>query len=155
MRQAGGGISDHLRPADGAPKRFSARFFVCELPSGQEPHFDDIETVDQAWVTPDDALARSAELALPPPQVRTMIELRTCASIEEVGHSMGYPKGMVTASIGVAEYRGPSAAAQASGDLKQDEDVLVTADRALYRAKALGRNQVATAVEGEGGGSTP
>ncbi|PYO93145.1 MAG: hypothetical protein DMD62_10715 [Gemmatimonadetes bacterium] len=77
------------------------------------------------------------------------------ASIEEVGHSMGYPKGMVTASIGVAEYRGPSAAAQASGDLKQDEDVLVTADRALYRAKALGRNQVATAVEGEGGGSTP
>ena len=70
-------------------------------------------------------------------------------SIEEVGLAMGYPKGMVTVSIGVAEYRGPSAASQASGDSKQDEDVLVTADRALYRAKALGRNQVATAGEGE------
>jgi 8-oxo-dGTP pyrophosphatase MutT (NUDIX family) len=66
------------------PKRFSARFFVCELPSGQEPSFDDIETVDQVWVTPDDALARSAELALPPPQVRTMFELRGCATIEDV-----------------------------------------------------------------------
>ncbi len=66
------------------PKRFSARFFVCELPSGQVPSFDDIETVDQAWVTPDDALARSADLALPPPQVRTMIELREHGSIEDV-----------------------------------------------------------------------
>ena len=37
----------------------------------QEPRFDDIETVDQAWVTPADALARAGELALPPPQVRT------------------------------------------------------------------------------------
>ena len=71
-------------------------------------------------------------------------------SIEEVGLSMGYPKGLVTASIGVAEYSGPSATAQTSGDPKQDEDVLVTADRALYRAKALGRNQVATTGEGEG-----
>ena len=42
------------------PKRFSARFFVCELPSGQDPSFDAIETVDQAWVSPDEAVARAA-----------------------------------------------------------------------------------------------
>jgi PleD family two-component response regulator len=43
----------------------------------------------------------------------------------------------VTASIGLAEHRpGPEA-----------DDVLVAADRALYRAKAAGRNQVAS---GEG-----
>jgi 8-oxo-dGTP pyrophosphatase MutT (NUDIX family) len=66
------------------PKRFSARFFVCELPSGQDPSFDDIETVDQAWVRPSDALARAGELALPPPQVRTMWELADHASIEAV-----------------------------------------------------------------------
>jgi len=59
------------------------------------------------------------------------------AAVEEAGVGMGYPAGVVTASIGVAEY-GPD---------KKDEDVLVAADRALYRAKAAGRNQVATSEE--------
>lgn len=66
------------------PRRFSARFFVCELPSGQDPRFDDIETVDQAWVTPAEAIARAGELALPPPQVRTMWELAEHPTIERV-----------------------------------------------------------------------
>jgi diguanylate cyclase (GGDEF)-like protein len=56
------------------------------------------------------------------------------AAVQEVGKGMGYPDGVVTASIGVAEYR-PD---------RKDEDVLVAADRALYRAKAGGRNRVAT-----------
>jgi 8-oxo-dGTP pyrophosphatase MutT (NUDIX family) len=56
-------------------KRFSARFFVVEIPAGQEPHFDATETVDQVWVTPQEALLRAAELQLPPPQVRTCWEL--------------------------------------------------------------------------------
>jgi len=56
-------------------------------------------------------------------------------AVEDVGKQMGYPAGIVTASIGVAEYR--------PGEHK-DEDVLVAADRALYRAKAAGRNRVAT-----------
>jgi diguanylate cyclase (GGDEF)-like protein len=58
------------------------------------------------------------------------------AAVQDVGKGMGYPDGMVTASIGVAEYR--------PGSPNQDEDVLVAADRALYRAKAGGRNRVAT-----------
>jgi diguanylate cyclase (GGDEF)-like protein len=54
--------------------------------------------------------------------------------VEALGRRMGYPEGLVTVSIGVAEARlGP-----------EQEDVLITADRALYRAKQLGRNQVAT-----------
>ena len=65
-------------------KRFSARFFVTELPAGQEPHFDATEVVDQAWVTPADAIARAAELMLPPPQVRTCWELAQWNSIEAV-----------------------------------------------------------------------
>jgi diguanylate cyclase (GGDEF)-like protein len=60
------------------------------------------------------------------------------AAIEATGKQMGYPEGLVTASIGVAEYR-PD---------RKDEDVLVAADRALYRAKAAGRNQVATGGDG-------
>jgi len=56
------------------------------------------------------------------------------AAVEAIGARLGYPEGLVTASVGVAEYR-PD---------REDEDVLVAADRALYRAKAGGRNQVAT-----------
>ncbi|MEX2157631.1 MAG: diguanylate cyclase [Gemmatimonadales bacterium] len=56
------------------------------------------------------------------------------AAVQQAGTGLGYPAGLVTASIGVAEYR-PE---------RKDEDVLVAADRALYRAKAAGRNQVAT-----------
>src|SRR5437667_263879 len=61
------------------------------------------------------------------------------AAVEGAGVGMGYPAGLVTASIGVAEYR----------QEKKDEDVLVAADRALYRAKAAGRNRVATGGDGE------
>lgn len=57
------------------PKRFSARFFIVEIPAGQEPSFDETETVEQLWITPADALARAGELQLPPPQVRTCWEL--------------------------------------------------------------------------------
>jgi diguanylate cyclase (GGDEF)-like protein len=60
-------------------------------------------------------------------------------AVQEAGKELGYPEGLVTASIGVAEYRSE----------KQDEDVLVAADRALYRAKAAGRNRVATGSESE------
>jgi len=66
------------------PKRFSARFFVTELPPGQDPRFDDIETVDQVWVRPADAIARAGELALPPPQIRTCWELAEHGSIAAV-----------------------------------------------------------------------
>jgi 8-oxo-dGTP pyrophosphatase MutT (NUDIX family) len=65
-------------------KRFSAHFFVVELPAGQVPQFDANETVDQVWVTPSDALARTGELQLPPPQIRTCWELAQHATIADV-----------------------------------------------------------------------
>lgn len=66
------------------PRRFSARFFTCELPAGQEPSFDAIETVDELWIRPADAVARAGELALPPPQVRTCWELAQLPTIDAV-----------------------------------------------------------------------
>jgi 8-oxo-dGTP pyrophosphatase MutT (NUDIX family) len=65
-------------------KRFSARFFVVELPAGQTPHFDATETVDEIWITPQDAIRRAAELQLPPPQVRTCWELAQQSSLRGV-----------------------------------------------------------------------
>ena len=60
-------------------KRFSARFFVAILPEGQTPSFDNVETVDELWVTPGEALERAGELRLPPPQVRTLADMRDAA----------------------------------------------------------------------------
>ncbi len=54
--------------------------------------------------------------------------------MEGVGRRLGYPVGLITASVGVAEY-----------DTKRphEGDLLVQADRALYQAKSAGRNAVA------------
>lgn len=54
-------------------------------------------------------------------------------AVEAAGRGLQYPDGLVTVSIGVAEFQP-----------EQDDakDVLLAADRALYRAKAAGRNQV-------------
>jgi diguanylate cyclase (GGDEF)-like protein len=55
------------------------------------------------------------------------------AGIEEIGRRLGYPAGTITVSIGLSEF-----------DSRAPEgDLLVAADRALYRAKAAGRNAVA------------
>ncbi len=54
-------------------------------------------------------------------------------AVEEAGRKLTYPDGLVTVSVGVAEFQP-----------EQDDakDVLLAADRALYRAKAAGRNLV-------------
>ncbi len=56
------------------------------------------------------------------------------AGIEGVGRRLGYPAGLITVSVGLAEF-----------DPHQplEGDLLASADRALYRAKAAGRNVVA------------
>ncbi len=64
-------------------KRFSARFYLAVLPAGQQPSFDAQETVDEAWVTPADALARAQALALPPPQVRILADLGGAATVDD------------------------------------------------------------------------
>jgi diguanylate cyclase (GGDEF)-like protein len=53
--------------------------------------------------------------------------------VEAVGRALGYAPGTITASIGVAECDPESA---------NGTDVLERADRALYRAKALGGNRI-------------
>jgi diguanylate cyclase (GGDEF)-like protein len=57
------------------------------------------------------------------------------AGIEGVGRRLGYEVGLITASVGVAEYN-PAR--------PTDADLMVLADRALYTAKAAGKNTVGT-----------
>ena len=52
-----------------------------------------------------------------------------------MGRRLGYEVGLVTVSVGVAEFS-PSRPAEA--------DLLVLADRALYVAKSQGKNTVGT-----------
>ena len=66
------------------PRRYDTRFFVAVLPADQEPRFDDHETVDQAWVDPRTVRERAGELALPPPQVRSLAELSGSRTTAEV-----------------------------------------------------------------------
>ncbi|MDH5198164.1 MAG: diguanylate cyclase [Gemmatimonadota bacterium] len=53
--------------------------------------------------------------------------------VEAVGRALGYGDGTIAASIGVAEY---------DPQVGNGGDVLERADRALYRAKALGGNRI-------------
>jgi len=63
------------------PKRFSAHFFVCAVPAGQTASCCDVETFDELWVSAAEALDRSAELRLPPPQIRILGELAAAETV--------------------------------------------------------------------------
>jgi 8-oxo-dGTP pyrophosphatase MutT (NUDIX family) len=69
-----------------APRRYDARFFVAELPRGQEPLHDERETIATIWITPDDAIARAEArtLTLAPPTLRTLQELRELGSVTAI-----------------------------------------------------------------------
>lgn len=62
------------------PRRYSARFYVARLPEGQSASPCDRETVDDVWVTPEEALARADELRLPPPQQHTFMSMCEAAA---------------------------------------------------------------------------
>jgi diguanylate cyclase (GGDEF)-like protein len=53
--------------------------------------------------------------------------------IESIGRRLNYPPGLITASVGLSEFDSNT----------PEGDLLVMADKALYRAKAAGRNAVA------------
>ncbi len=56
-------------------RRYSATFYVAKMPEGQQASPDNVEMVDDLWVTPAEALQRAKELQLPPPQIRIFLEL--------------------------------------------------------------------------------
>lgn len=59
------------------PRRYDTRFFAARVRAGAEPIVDAREMTDAVWITPDQALARSNEGALPMifPTIRTLEQL--------------------------------------------------------------------------------
>jgi 8-oxo-dGTP pyrophosphatase MutT (NUDIX family) len=72
--------------------RFDTRFFLAELPDGQEPKVDGQECVDQGWFTPRGALDAHAreEIALVFPTIKHLEQLGAFASVEEL---LDYARG--------------------------------------------------------------
>jgi 8-oxo-dGTP pyrophosphatase MutT (NUDIX family) len=70
-------------------RRYDTRFFLVELPEGQEPAHDEHETTEQAWLTPSAALAAQerGEMFLPPPTQRTLEELGSGPPSEVLGRA--------------------------------------------------------------------
>ncbi len=66
--------------------RFDTRFFLAELPSGQEPHVDGEECVDQGWFTPQGALDAHTreEILLVFPTIKHLEQLGVFPSMVEL-----------------------------------------------------------------------
>ena len=88
-------LSHWLTPL-GRPKRFDTRFFVAEAPSGQIAAHDGAELVEQMWVAPAEALARSASLKLLTPTQKT---LETAACFANVASLMAWAQAPRTVAL--------------------------------------------------------
>ncbi len=66
--------------------RFDTRFFLAELPEGQEPHVDGEECVDQGWFTPRGALDAHTreEILLVFPTIKHLEQLDAFSSVAEL-----------------------------------------------------------------------
>ena len=74
-------LSHWLTP-QARPKRFDTRFFVAAAPAGQTAAFDGTEMLEQLWIRPVDALARSSELRLLTPTQKTLETVARHANVE-------------------------------------------------------------------------
>jgi 8-oxo-dGTP pyrophosphatase MutT (NUDIX family) len=72
--------------------RFDTRFFLAQLPDGQEPKVDGQECVEQGWFTPPGALDAHArqQIALVFPTIKHLEQLGAFASVEEL---LDYARG--------------------------------------------------------------
>ena len=66
-------------------RRYDTRFFLVEMPPGQEARHDQDETTDLRWLSPRDAIASclAHEIMLPPPTWTTLKQFARFSSLEE------------------------------------------------------------------------
>jgi 8-oxo-dGTP pyrophosphatase MutT (NUDIX family) len=70
----------------GEPKRFSTRFFLAEMPAGQQASHDGTELTDSCWMTAADVLdaQRSGAMRLIYPTYRTLKDIAGLKTVNEV-----------------------------------------------------------------------
>ena len=75
---------DHWVTPEVEERRFSARFFLAQMPDGFRPNHDSMETTDSGWFTPTTVLERyeADRLVLAPPTLRILLELKELGSME-------------------------------------------------------------------------
>ena len=80
------------------PKRWSTRFFLAELPTGQDATHDGSETTDSRWITATEALrlGREGDMKLPTPTVST---LESLSGFESVIEMLDWAKERMTQGI--------------------------------------------------------
>jgi 8-oxo-dGTP pyrophosphatase MutT (NUDIX family) len=78
-------FSRWITPAE-VTVRFDTRFFLAELPDGQEPEIDGEECVEQGWFTPQGALDAHGrqEIVLVFPTIKHLEQLSAFASVAEL-----------------------------------------------------------------------
>jgi len=66
-------------------RRYDTRFFLAEMPAGQEARHDEGEMTDLAWLSPADAIAQcqADAILLPPPTWTTLKRLARFAAIAD------------------------------------------------------------------------
>ncbi|MGH9045978.1 MAG: hypothetical protein ACRDVW_01555, partial [Acidimicrobiales bacterium] len=80
----------HWITPEGPPRRYDTRFFATLAPSSQTAVHDEVETIDNMWVTPPDALAQqeAGEIELLFPTIWNLRFLSRFASSVELVESM-------------------------------------------------------------------
>jgi len=76
----------HWITPEAEPRRYDTWFFVAAVPRDTDARHDDGETVDSAWLRPEDALqaCRDGTIFLAPPTWTTLEELIPFATVAEV-----------------------------------------------------------------------
>jgi len=75
-------LSHWLTPL-GRAKRFDTRFFIAAAPAAQTAVHDGTELVEQLWIAPHEALARSASLRMLTPTLKTLETIGRFANVAE------------------------------------------------------------------------
>jgi 8-oxo-dGTP pyrophosphatase MutT (NUDIX family) len=79
----------HWVTPKGQPRRYDTRFFLCELPSSQQPSHEGMELTDSIWIAPKRALelARRGEFPMIFPTIKN---LEAIADFPDIGALMAW-----------------------------------------------------------------
>ncbi len=88
----------HWITPEAFPRRFDTHFFLTAMPEGQEAAYDQRETTDGTWITPEDALRRF-EAGEFPLVFATIHQLRALTGLESIAAALARFAGTTPRTI--------------------------------------------------------